>query len=61
MAVAPQGLRQRKKARTRTAIREQALRLFGSQGLDATTVEQIAEAAEVSVRFSGITRLRKTS
>jgi AcrR family transcriptional regulator len=48
MAVAPQGLRQRKKARTRAAIREQALRLFGSQGFDATTVEQVAEAAEVS-------------
>ena len=29
-------------------IREQALRLFGDQGFDATTVEQIAAAAEVS-------------
>jgi AcrR family transcriptional regulator len=42
------GLRERKKAKTRAAIREQALRLIGEQGYDATTVEQIAEAAEVS-------------
>lgn len=42
------GLRERKKARTRAAIREQALRLFREQGYQATTVEQIAEAAEVS-------------
>jgi AcrR family transcriptional regulator len=42
------GLRERKKAKTRAAIQEQALRLFREQGYDATTVEQIAEAAEVS-------------
>jgi AcrR family transcriptional regulator len=42
------GLRERKKARTRAAIREHALRLFRSQGYAATTVEQIAAAAEVS-------------
>ena len=44
----PMGLRERKKARTREAIREHAFRLFREQGYGATTVEQIAEAAEVS-------------
>ena len=47
-AARPVGLRERKKARTRAAIREHALRLFREQGYYATTVEQIAEAAEVS-------------
>ena len=42
------GLRERKKAKTRAAIREQALRLIRAQGYAATTVEQIADAAEVS-------------
>lgn len=42
------GLRERKKAKTRAAIQQHALRLFQTQGYDATTVEQIAEAAEVS-------------
>ena len=44
----PCGLRERKKARTRAAIRQHALRLFREQGYTETTVEQIAEAAEVS-------------
>lgn len=42
------GLRERKKAKTRAAIQKEALRLFKEQGYEATTVEQIAEAAEVS-------------
>jgi AcrR family transcriptional regulator len=44
----PVGLRERKKAKTRAAIQQQALRLFQEQGYQATTIEQIAEAAEVS-------------
>jgi AcrR family transcriptional regulator len=44
----PAGLRERKKARTRAAIREHAMRLFEHQGYAATTVDQIAEAADVS-------------
>ncbi|WP_433052933.1 TetR family transcriptional regulator [Dactylosporangium sp. CS-033363] len=42
------GLRERKKQKTRWAIQEHAVRLFTEQGYDATTIEQIAEAAEVS-------------
>jgi len=44
----PQGLRERKKARTRAAIQRHALRLFHEQGYSATTVDQIAAAAEIS-------------
>jgi AcrR family transcriptional regulator len=47
-APAKVGLRERKKARTRAAIREHAMRLFHEQGYGETTVEQIAEAAEVA-------------
>jgi AcrR family transcriptional regulator len=43
-----EGLRERKKARTRASIREHALRLIRENGYQATTVEQIAAAAEVS-------------
>src|ERR1700736_6480836 len=44
----PLGLRERKKIKTRQAIRREAFRLFDTNGYAATTVEQIAEAAEVS-------------
>src|SRR6201996_8340861 len=44
----PLGLRERKKIKTRQAIRREALRLFDANGYAATTVEQIAEGAEVS-------------
>ena len=42
------GLRERKKARTRWAIQEHAMRLFQEQGYAETTVDQIAAAAEIS-------------
>jgi AcrR family transcriptional regulator len=42
------GLRERKKIRTRQAIRHAAYRLFDEQGYDNTSVDRIAEEAEVS-------------
>jgi AcrR family transcriptional regulator len=42
------GLRDRKKIQTRRAIRNEAMRLIEENGYANTTVEQIAEAAEVS-------------
>lgn len=42
------GLRERKKQATRVAIRDAAMRLFDEQGFTATTIDQIATAAEVS-------------
>ena len=41
-------MRERKKLKTRRAIQDHALRLFAERGYEATTVEQIAAAAEIS-------------
>jgi AcrR family transcriptional regulator len=42
------GLRERKKLKTRAAIQKEAMRLFLEKGFDATTIEEIAEAVEIS-------------
>src|SRR5689334_21608840 len=42
--------RERKKLRTRQALRREALRLFGERGFDATTIADITEAADVAPR-----------
>src|SRR5476649_721354 len=44
------GLRERKKQQTRKAIHEAALHLIDEHGLEATTIEQICQAADVSTR-----------
>jgi AcrR family transcriptional regulator len=45
-----QGLRERKKQRTREQIIEAAMGLFAERGYHATTIADIAEAAEVAPR-----------
>ena len=49
-ATATAGLRERKRVRTRRAIADAALELFDRQGFHATTIPQIAAAADVSPR-----------
>ncbi|MFJ8195786.1 TetR family transcriptional regulator [Streptomyces sp. NPDC096152] len=44
------GLRERKKRRTRDALLRAALELFTTQGYERTTVDEIAEAVDVSQR-----------
>ena len=46
----PTGLRERKKAETRTALSQAVLRLALERGLDEVTADDIAAAANVSVR-----------
>ena len=46
----PAGLRERKKQRTRDALVQAAFGLFRRKGFDATTIDEIAEAVELSPR-----------
>jgi AcrR family transcriptional regulator len=49
-AIEPAGRRERHKARTREDLQRVARELFARQGFAATTVQQIADAADVSER-----------
>ena len=46
----PEGLRERKRRETRRRLTETGLRLFLERGYEATTLDAIAEAADVSRR-----------
>src|SRR3954464_5075388 len=49
-AAPPSGRRERKKQATREALIDAAFKLFGEKGFEATTVEEIADAVDVSSR-----------
>ena len=46
----PRSLRERRRLRTRQTIQAEALRLFAAKGFQATTIEEIAAAAEIAPR-----------
>jgi AcrR family transcriptional regulator len=46
----PRSLRERRRIRTRRTIQAHALRLFADKGFQATTIEEIAAAAEMAPR-----------
>ena len=46
--MSPSGLRERKKQKTKEAIQREAMRLFLERGYEETTIEQIANAADIS-------------
>jgi AcrR family transcriptional regulator len=49
-SIEPPGLRERKKQRTRDALVDAAFDLFKRKGFEATTIDEIAEAVELSPR-----------
>ena len=52
----PEGLRERKRAHSRAATVDVAMRLFAERGYDAVTVADICTAAEIAPRQNGFPR-----